>query len=308
MSQGLRQVPGLRTGRRRGGVSWSRSTTQCDRPHPRGGDPLPNPNPNPNPKPKPKPKPNPPLPSGEVIHSDSLTDSKKGVDARSIYSLAVDEDMRVVATGSPDKVIRFWDSRSGRVEFELKGHTENIRALQLNLDATICISGSSDGSLRLWDVRQRSCFRQAKYHSDSIWAIAAERDLSCIVTGGRDGSVYRFDAKRGDSVQVVADAGPVSALALSSHESVNGHVWLSANPKRTGVVNMYRLSQAETAPGDARPDSTIPVGPGIVRCQTLNDRQHVLSEDSEGMVWEWHVGTAKRVKDHGEANFKKIIP
>jgi len=237
------------------------------------------------------------LASGEVIKSDSF-EAKNGAEARSIYSVAVDPNLRSIATGCPDKVIRFFDIRSGNYEFELKGHTDNIRALKLHRDGTFCLSGSSDGSLRMWDLRQRSCLTQAKYHDDSVWAIAADESFECIVTGGREGSVYLFDPLKKEPTLLQEEVGPVASLALSSR---NDQIWVAANSKKPIVARW------SFAPMEKEPQVSISIRPGIVKCQALNDRQHVLSQDSDGDVSRWQVGTARKVEDYGQVDFDDMV-
>jgi len=54
----------------------------------------------------------------------------------SIYSLAMNGQGTLLASGSPENCIRIWDPRSGLKAMKLKGHTHNIRALILNSDGT----------------------------------------------------------------------------------------------------------------------------------------------------------------------------
>lgn len=54
----------------------------------------------------------------------------------SIYSMALAENGHLLLTGSTEKAIRAFDTRSGNKKFKLKGHTDNIKCLVLNKDAT----------------------------------------------------------------------------------------------------------------------------------------------------------------------------
>jgi WD repeat-containing protein 48 len=53
----------------------------------------------------------------------------------SVYAIAVDPNGGVVASGSPERVVRIWDPRSGKRTIKLVGHTDNIRAILISDDA-----------------------------------------------------------------------------------------------------------------------------------------------------------------------------
>lgn len=180
---------------------------------------------------------------------------------------------------------------------ELKGHTDNIRALQLNAEGTMCLSGSSDHSLRLWDLRQRNCLKQWRHHEDSVWAIACDTDWNTVLTAGRDGSVFQCSvmSEAQEVAPVLKGVGPIAALALASGSS---QLWLAANSK-TPVVARWSLEEAKESAcvgNTCAPDTSLTIGAGIVRCRTLNDRQHVVAQDSQGEVSQWNVSTASMVQ------------
>lgn len=53
----------------------------------------------------------------------------------SIYAVAADPYGHAIASGSPERVIRMWDPRSGKRTGKLVGHTDNIRAMLISDDA-----------------------------------------------------------------------------------------------------------------------------------------------------------------------------
>ena len=61
----------------------------------------------------------------------------------SIYALATDPYGSVIASGSPERVIRMWDPRSGKRIAKPVGHTDNIRAILISEDAKY-VSAMSD--------------------------------------------------------------------------------------------------------------------------------------------------------------------
>ena len=58
----------------------------------------------------------------------------------SIYSLAINDQATLLASGSPENCVRIWDPRTCAKSMKLKGHSHNIRALALNRDGTQVIT------------------------------------------------------------------------------------------------------------------------------------------------------------------------
>lgn len=53
----------------------------------------------------------------------------------SIYAIAVDPFGHAIASGSPERVVRMWDPRSGKRTAKLVGHTDNLRAIMISDDS-----------------------------------------------------------------------------------------------------------------------------------------------------------------------------
>ena len=80
-------------------------------------------------------------PGGHAFEYTYLDDTKqlRGPEASgpkaSVYALAADPYGSVIASGSPERVVRMWDPRSGKRVSKLGGHTDNIRAILISEDA-----------------------------------------------------------------------------------------------------------------------------------------------------------------------------
>ncbi|KAJ3096005.1 hypothetical protein HK100_005669, partial [Physocladia obscura] len=116
----------------------------------------------------------------------------------SIYSLACNPAGTTIASGSPDKVVRVWDPRSGKQAIGLTGHRDNIRALLVSDDGKWIISGSSDSTIKLWSLAQpQRCMVTYTHYEDSVWCLYSNHpDLDTFWAGGRDGLVTKMSRRR----------------------------------------------------------------------------------------------------------------
>ncbi|KAF9435757.1 hypothetical protein BGZ76_005593 [Entomortierella beljakovae] len=157
----------------------------------------------------------------------------------SIYALACNPAGTVLATGSPEKIIRVWDPRSGQRITKFAGHTDNIRALLISENGDTILSASSDTTIKLWSLTAQRCITTFTMHSDSVWSLYSDHpQLATFYGGGKDGLVTKTEINRynsqssgdedGDPGQCVvickADAG---VARLVAHE--NARIWTATS-------------------------------------------------------------------------------
>ncbi|KIJ53413.1 hypothetical protein M422DRAFT_222750 [Sphaerobolus stellatus SS14] len=143
----------------------------------------------------------------------------------SIYAIATDLFGSMIASGSPERVVRMWDPRSGRRTGKLVGHTDNIRAIILSDDGRYLLTGSADASIKLWSLASQRCLHTFTHHTESVWALSSQHpSLEVFYSGDRSGIVTRVDVEGCNSVDegecmVICNAtGPVDD-GTSSHAS-----------------------------------------------------------------------------------------
>ncbi|OCH87028.1 hypothetical protein OBBRIDRAFT_736896 [Obba rivulosa] len=114
----------------------------------------------------------------------------------SIYALATDPYGSVVVSGTPERVVRMWDPRSGKRIGKLVGHTDNIRAIQISEDAKYILTGSADASIKLWSLSSQRCLHTFTYHTESVWSLySTHPSLEIFYSGDRSGLVCRVDVE-----------------------------------------------------------------------------------------------------------------
>ncbi|KAF9476316.1 WD40 repeat-like protein [Pholiota conissans] len=114
----------------------------------------------------------------------------------SVYAIAADPYGRTIVSGSPERVVRLWDPRTGRRTGKLVGHTDNIRAILLSEDSKYLLTGSADASVKLWSLASQRCLHTFTHHTDSVWSLFSDHpSLEVFYSGDRSGLVCRVDVE-----------------------------------------------------------------------------------------------------------------
>ncbi|KAF9458229.1 WD40-repeat-containing domain protein [Collybia nuda] len=67
-----------------------------------------------------------------------------------VLSVAVSHDARWVVSGSKDRCVQFWDSRTATLQFMLQGHKNSVISLDVNPAGGLLATGSGDSMARIW--------------------------------------------------------------------------------------------------------------------------------------------------------------
>ncbi|KAF9357749.1 hypothetical protein BGX26_003145 [Mortierella sp. AD094] len=157
----------------------------------------------------------------------------------SIYALACNPAGTVLATGSPEKIIRVWDPRSGQRITKFAGHTDIIRALLISESGDTILSASSDTTIKLWSLTAQRCITTFTMHSDSVWSLYSDHpQLATFYGGGKDGLVTKTEINRynpqyrGDEVEdpgqcVVVCKADAGVARLVAHD--NARIWTATS-------------------------------------------------------------------------------
>ncbi|RPD67758.1 WD40 repeat-like protein [Lentinus tigrinus ALCF2SS1-7] len=153
----------------------------------------------------------------------------------SIYALATDPYGSVIASGSPERVIRMWDPRSGKRIAKLVGHTDNIRAILISEDAKYLLTGSADASIKLWSLSSQRCLHTFTHHTESVWSLFSSHPaLEVFYSGDRSGLVCKVDVEgcadvsEGECIVLCQDSGS-DRPGTSGSEGINKIVAMDDN-------------------------------------------------------------------------------
>lgn len=133
---------------------------------------------------------------------------------RGIYSIAFDQDRKLVAAASTNREVRLFDVRD--IDDIKPGATVPWRHDGAVNSVTFCagwlLSAGSDGIVRMTDPSHPEHSIPLHAHGAPAWWVTCNEDQTLAASGSIDGTVRTFDLKR---VQSVLSATPASLLAQS---------------------------------------------------------------------------------------------
>ncbi|KAJ1891302.1 hypothetical protein LPJ81_005766, partial [Coemansia sp. IMI 209127] len=136
--------------------------------------------------------------------------------ADSVYCVQCDHDK--IVTGSRDRTIRVWDSRSFDCIRTLTGHDASV--LCLKFDDSAIVTGSSDATVIVWDWETGTPSLRLVSHSAGVLDVAF--DAEHIVSCSKDCTIKVWQRSSGKLIRtMVGHRGPVNAVQLRGSRIVS---------------------------------------------------------------------------------------
>jgi WD40 repeat protein len=158
--------------------------------------------------------------SGRVVVWDVATAARVvevGDEYDEVLAADLSPDQRLVALGGPGRVVRILATGDGRVESEIRRHTDWVTALEFSPDGTMLVTGDRAGNLFLWETRGAREGGVLRGHTGPITGVAWRGDGRAVASVSGDGSVRLWDPKAGAQVKTwQAHAGGVEGIAWLS--------------------------------------------------------------------------------------------
>jgi WD40 repeat protein/serine/threonine protein kinase len=117
------------------------------------------------------------------------------------YCFSPDERLLLAATGRQTTAV--WDTASGEMVAELKGHTGEVSAVSFSPDGRLVLSGSHDNTLRLWNLAGGRMLRQLQGHTAGITFVRFLPDGHHALSGSFDKTMRLWDLRTGQAVHVL---------------------------------------------------------------------------------------------------------
>lgn len=127
----------------------------------------------------------------------------------------------VAFSGSEDRMIKMWDTKTGECLKSLYGHLSSVIVLTYMSKLKKLYSGSRDRTLRCWNVETGDCLKEFKGHTDEIRSLALNQNNNWLFSGARDKTIRKWDLNTGECKSTWnAHSDAVSCLLLIADDSM----------------------------------------------------------------------------------------
>ncbi|MCZ2341010.1 MAG: WD40 repeat domain-containing protein [Bacteroidales bacterium] len=159
-----------------------------------------------------------------------------------VYAVAFSPDGSMAATGSFDKTIKLWDTKTGQVLRTLggrSGHQNQVLSVAFSPDGTLLASGGADNQAKIWRVPAPTPTATLTVPVAAS-TVAVTTDGKTYAVGGSDGTIQLFTATDNKpSAKLTGHAGAVTGLTFTP----GGQQLLSVGADR--ILRYWNVAQAK---------------------------------------------------------------
>lgn len=147
----------------------------------------------------------------------------------------------LLATGSNDKSVKLWDSRTGNHKATLMGPVQSIMCVRFSSNDELVLGTSNDHSTRIWHVAQGRVRHTLTGHTGKVLSGTFSGDNQQVITGAHDRTIKVWHLVKGYCVRTIFCLSSCNDICLSSdsHSIYSCHM--------DGHIRIWDLRSGELA-------------------------------------------------------------
>ena len=132
-----------------------------------------------------------------------------------VLSADISDDNQLIALAGPQKMVRVFETLSGKLKYEQKKHTDWIYCVRFSPDGLLLATADRSSGLVVWETQTGRLFLDLPGHKGEIRTIAWRPDSQALISGSFDGTLKLWDMNEGKLIKSWdAHGGGVGAVAV----------------------------------------------------------------------------------------------
>eukprot|EP00002_Diphylleia_rotans_P015491 TRINITY_DN3002_c0_g1_i2.p1 TRINITY_DN3002_c0_g1~~TRINITY_DN3002_c0_g1_i2.p1 ORF type:complete len:548 (-),score=131.57 TRINITY_DN3002_c0_g1_i2:737-2380(-) len=142
-----------------------------------------------------------------------------------INALAFNRTGTTFASGSLDKTVKIWDTKSGNRITTLQGPVQGVMCVQFSENEESVLGTSNENSIRVWSTQTQRVKHTLTGHTAKVYSAKFFVDGQKIVSGSHDRTLRLWDLNKGYCVKTIFCTSSCNDLDISrdSRIVVSGH-------------------------------------------------------------------------------------
>ena len=136
-----------------------------------------------------------------------------------VWCVAYSPDGQILASGSADQTVNFWDMPTRSLRRTLHHHRKSVRAIAFSPDGQLLASGSDDNTVRLWERSTLKSRPPLIGHQGCVWSVAFSPDGHLLASSGADRTIQLWDVCKNCNLTCLSGHSSwVLSIAFSPHD------------------------------------------------------------------------------------------
>ena len=132
-----------------------------------------------------------------------------------VLSADISDDNQLIALAGPQKMLRVFETLTGKLKYEQKKHTDWIYCVRFSPDGLLLATSDRSSGLVVWETQTGRLFLDLPGHKSEIRSIVWRPDSQALISGSLDGTMKLWDMNEGKQIKSWdAHGGGVSAVAV----------------------------------------------------------------------------------------------
>ncbi|MEH2346540.1 MAG: serine/threonine-protein kinase [Nostoc sp.] len=204
-----------------------------------------------------------------------------------------DHNLGILASGSWDNTIKFWDVNTGKEIRTLIGHTNWVNSVAFSPDGKLLASGSADCTIKLWQVNTGIEIQTLTGHSDSVSSIAYSprtattsnsQDRQLVASGSNDYTIKLWQVYTGRNIYTFTGHSFFINCIAFSHDGETIASGSGDNTIKLWHVNTGREIRTLIGHSDS-----------VWSIAFSQDRQFIASGSWDNTIKLWHLHSGREI-------------